>query len=165
MQLSFMLHIVSFRNCLNSIFLINLGSNPKYLALTPNPTDARPRSYHLRFIIGVGFSLSYSLGPYLNCHLLLSLPGLAGTPRRVHRQVGSFDPSLAGPAGVGMTFLAAWLSSIFPELQRVPGTALDQRRSTWVLLHASLRRVRRARLLVDFLSQALLERRAEFIGR
>jgi hypothetical protein len=34
-----------------------------------------------------------------------------------------------------------------------------------VLLHASLRRVRRARLLVDFLSQALLERRAEFIGR
>ena len=68
-------------------------------------------------------------------------------------------------AGAGMTFLAAWVSSIFPELQRVPGTALDQRRATWVLLHASLRRVRRARLLVDFLSQALLERRAEFIGR
>jgi DNA-binding transcriptional LysR family regulator len=68
-------------------------------------------------------------------------------------------------AGAGMTFLAAWVSSVFPELQRVPGTALDQRRSTWVLLHASLRRVRRARLLVDFLSQALLERRAEFIGR
>ena len=68
-------------------------------------------------------------------------------------------------AGAGMTFLAAWVPTVFPELQRVPGTSLDQRRSTWVLLHGGLRRVRRARLLVDYLSDALLERRAEFIGR
>lgn len=68
-------------------------------------------------------------------------------------------------AGAGMTFLAAWVPTVFPELQRVPGTSLDQRRSTWVLLHGDLRRVRRARLLVDYLSDALLERRAEFIGR
>lgn len=67
-------------------------------------------------------------------------------------------------AGAGMTFLAAWVSRIFPELQRVPGTALDQRRSTWLLQHGGLRRVKRARLLVDFLAQALLERRADFIG-
>ncbi len=68
-------------------------------------------------------------------------------------------------AGAGMTFLANWASTVFPELQRVPGTQLDQRRSTWVLLHGGLRRVRRARLLVDYLSAALLERRAEFIGQ
>lgn len=68
-------------------------------------------------------------------------------------------------AGAGMTFLAAWVATVFPELQRVPGTSLDQRRSTWILLHGGLRRVRRARLLVDYLSEALLERRAEFIGR
>ncbi len=68
-------------------------------------------------------------------------------------------------AGAGMTFLAAWVAAVFPELQRVPGTSLDQRRSTWVLLHGDLRRVRRARLLVDYLCDALLERRAKFIGR
>jgi len=68
-------------------------------------------------------------------------------------------------AGAGMTFLANWVTIVFPELQRVPGTALDQRRSTWVLLHGDLRRVRRARLLVDFLYDALLERRADFIGQ
>ena len=68
-------------------------------------------------------------------------------------------------AGAGMTFLATWVQRTFPELQRVPGTQLDQRRSTWILLHGGLRRVRRARLLVDYLSAALLERRADFIGQ
>lgn len=68
-------------------------------------------------------------------------------------------------AGAGMTFLAAWVPTVFPELQRVPGTAIDNRRSTWVLLHGGLRRVRRARLLVDYLCDALLERRADFIGQ
>jgi len=67
-------------------------------------------------------------------------------------------------AGAGMTFLATWVSTAFPELQRVPGTGLDQRRSTWVLLHGDLRRVRRVRLFVDYLCDALLERRAEFVG-
>lgn len=67
-------------------------------------------------------------------------------------------------AGAGMTFIANWVQSVFPELQRVPGTVVDQRRSTWILLHGDLRRVKRARLLVDYLSAALLERRAEFIG-
>ncbi|WP_425041463.1 LysR family transcriptional regulator [Primorskyibacter sp. S187A] len=68
-------------------------------------------------------------------------------------------------AGAGMTFLANWASTVFPELQRVPGAQLDKRRSTWILLHGGLRRVKRARLLVDYLSAALLERRAEFIGQ
>jgi DNA-binding transcriptional LysR family regulator len=66
--------------------------------------------------------------------------------------------------GAGMAFVANWVQSVFPELQRVPGTALDKTRSTWILLHGDLRRVRRARLLVDYLSTALLERRTEFIG-
>jgi len=68
-------------------------------------------------------------------------------------------------AGAGMSFLASWVSVVFPELQRVPGTDLDQRRSTWVLLHGDLRRVRRVRLFVDYLCDALLERRADFVGR
>lgn len=67
-------------------------------------------------------------------------------------------------AGAGMTFLATWVTSVCPELQRVPGTVLDQRRSTWVLLHGELRRVRRARLFVDYLCDALVERRATFLG-
>lgn len=66
--------------------------------------------------------------------------------------------------GAGMTILAAWVQSIFPELQRVPGTALDRSRTTWVLMHGDLRRVRRVRLFVDFLYESLLERRADFIG-
>ena len=68
-------------------------------------------------------------------------------------------------AGAGMTFIANWVQSVFPELQRVPGTQIDQQRSTWILLHGDLRRVKRARLLVDYLSAALLERRADFIGQ
>ena len=64
-----------------------------------------------------------------------------------------------------MTFLANWVPSVFPELQRVPGTKLDQRRSTWILLHSGLRRVKRARLLVDYLGAALIERRSDFIGK
>lgn len=67
-------------------------------------------------------------------------------------------------AGAGMTFLTTWVTSVFPELQRVPGTALDQRRSTWVLLHGDLRRVRRVRLFVDYLCDALMDRRAAFAG-
>lgn len=58
--------------------------------------------------------------------------------------------------GAGLTFIANWVQSVFPEMQRVPGTPLDQRRSTWILLHGDLRRVKRARLLVDYLSGALL---------
>lgn len=67
-------------------------------------------------------------------------------------------------AGAGMTFLASWVQAKFPELQRVPGTELNQERSTWVLLHPDLRRVRRVRVFVDYLCAALLERRADFIG-
>jgi len=67
-------------------------------------------------------------------------------------------------AGAGMTFLAAWVQSVFPELQRVPGSDLDQSRSTWVLMHGDLRRVRRVRLFVEFLYESLLERRTDFIG-
>ena len=67
-------------------------------------------------------------------------------------------------AGAGMNFLAAWVQSVFPALQRVPGTHLDQSRSTRVLMHAELRRVQRVRLFVDFLYESLRERRADFIG-
>jgi DNA-binding transcriptional LysR family regulator len=67
-------------------------------------------------------------------------------------------------AGAGMSFLAVWVQAKFPELQRVPGPELNKERSTWVLLHNDLRRVRRVRLFVDYLCEALLERRADFIG-
>jgi DNA-binding transcriptional LysR family regulator len=67
-------------------------------------------------------------------------------------------------AGAGMSFLASWVTSVFPDLQRVPGTDLDRRRATWVLLHGDLARVRRVRLFVDYLCDALMERRADFIG-
>jgi DNA-binding transcriptional LysR family regulator len=67
-------------------------------------------------------------------------------------------------AGAGMSFLATWVTSVFPDLQRVPQTELDRRRSTWVLLHGDLRRVRRVRLFVDYLCDALMERRAAFVG-
>ncbi|WP_122073211.1 LysR family transcriptional regulator [Pseudophaeobacter sp. EL27] len=67
-------------------------------------------------------------------------------------------------AGAGMTFLASWVQKEFPELQRVPGTELNQERSTWLLLHGDLRRVLRVRLLVDYLHAALQERRVDFIG-
>jgi len=67
-------------------------------------------------------------------------------------------------AGAGMAFLAAWVTALFPDLQRVPGTDLDRRRATWVLLHGDLARVRRVRLFVDYLCDALMERRADFIG-
>lgn len=67
-------------------------------------------------------------------------------------------------AGAGLAILPAWAEAKFPELQRVPGTKLDERRSIWVLLHSDLRRVRRVRLFVDYLCAALLERRADFIG-
>lgn len=94
---------------------------------------------------------------------------IAATPfanARMRHIVG--DPQMhlhLARAGAGMTFLANWVTAVFPEMQRVPGTSLDQRRSTWILLHGGLRRVRRARLLVDYLSDALLERRADFIGQ
>jgi len=67
-------------------------------------------------------------------------------------------------AGAGMVFLASWVTSVFPDLQRVPGTDLDRRRATWVLLHGDLARVRRVRLFVDYLCDALMERRADFVG-
>lgn len=56
------------------------------------------------------------------------------------------------------------LQAKFPEHQRVSGTELDERRSTWVLLHNDLRRIRRVRLFVDYLCATLLERRADFIS-
>lgn len=84
---------------------------------------------------------------------------------RVRHQVP--DPEMhlhLARAGAGMTVLASWVQARFPELQRVPGTDLDTRRSTWVLLHSDLRRVRRVRLFVDYLCASLMERRADFIG-
>lgn len=63
--------------------------------------------------------------------------------------------------GVGMTFLPLWCEQQFPELQRVPGTQIDNSRSTWILLHEDLRRIHRVRIFVDFLTNALLETRAK----
>ena len=67
-------------------------------------------------------------------------------------------------AGAGMTILPRWVPDRFPELQRVPGTGLDERRNTWIVLRSDLARTRRVRIFVDYLAEALLERRAERLG-
>jgi DNA-binding transcriptional LysR family regulator len=67
-------------------------------------------------------------------------------------------------AGMGMSFLSHWVEARFPEVQRVPGTAVDTRRSTWIVYHEDLRHVRRVRLFVDFLAARFQERRTDFIG-
>lgn len=59
-------------------------------------------------------------------------------------------------AGAGMSFLPLWCAQKFPELQRVPGSDIDESRATWVLLHEDLRRIRRVRIFVDFLAQSLI---------
>jgi DNA-binding transcriptional LysR family regulator len=64
-------------------------------------------------------------------------------------------------AGGGMTFLPLWCEQHFPELQRVPGKDINTQRSTWVLLHADLRKVARVRFFVDYLANALLEKKAK----
>ncbi|MAS45754.1 MAG: LysR family transcriptional regulator [Rhodobacteraceae bacterium] len=116
--------------------------------------DAGPRGEGLTW-------LGYGAAPELQAMIAASpFPGA-----KVRHAIA--DPAMhmhLARAGAGMTFLAAWVQSVFPELQRVPGTDLDRRRSTWVLMHADLRRVHRVRLFVDFLYESLLERRADVIG-
>jgi DNA-binding transcriptional LysR family regulator len=76
---------------------------------------------------------------------------------RVRHQV--LDPEMhlhMVRAGAGMSFLPLWCAQKFPELQRMPGTQIDETRATWVLLHDDLRRIRRVRIFVDFLAQSLL---------
>ena len=80
--------------------------------------------------------------------LLAHIQALRRSPKaRVRHTIP--DPAMhlqMARAGAGMTVLAAWVQARFPELQRVPGTAFDTSRSTWVLLHGDLQRVRRVRL-------------------
>ncbi|MDX8350279.1 LysR family transcriptional regulator [Cognatiyoonia sp. IB215446] len=59
-------------------------------------------------------------------------------------------------AGAGMAFLPLWCAQKFPELQRMPGAEVDESRNTWVVMHEDLRRIRRVRIFVDFLAQALV---------
>ncbi|WP_425037866.1 LysR family transcriptional regulator [Primorskyibacter sp. S187A] len=136
------------------LFPLSLGVFAARLYIDAELPKAGPRGRGLTWI-------GYGDVPELQ-DMIETSPFSAARQRHIIR-----DPQMhlhLARAGAGMTFLANWASSVFPELQRVPGTALDQRRSTWILLHGGLRRVRRARLLVDYLSGALLERRAAFIG-
>lgn len=66
--------------------------------------------------------------------------------------------------GAGMSFLPLWAERQFPELQRVPGTQIDQSRSTWLLLHADLKHTTRVRVFVDYVSQALIHMRSDIRG-
>ena len=59
-------------------------------------------------------------------------------------------------AGAGMSFLPTWCAQKFPELQRMPGSDLDEKRKTWVVFHEDLRRIKRVRMFVDFLAQSLI---------
>ncbi|MEJ8562937.1 LysR family transcriptional regulator [Yoonia sp. GPGPB17] len=59
-------------------------------------------------------------------------------------------------AGAGMSFLPTWCAQVFPELQRLPGSTLDESRKTWVVFHEDLRRIKRVRVFIDFLTQSLI---------
>lgn len=136
------------------LFPLSIGVFAARSYIDHNLHDAGPRGESLTW-------LGYGEAPELQAMIAAS-----PFPRAMVRHAIP-DPAMhlhLARAGAGMTFLAAWVQSVFPELQRVPGTALDQSRSTWVLMHGDLRRVQRVRVFVDFLCESLLERRADFIG-
>jgi len=55
----------------------------------------------------------------------------------------------------GISDIAAYFASIYPEPLREPGTPLTPGRTLWLLLHSDLRRTVRVRRIVDLLSIGL----------
>lgn len=66
--------------------------------------------------------------------------------------------------GAGISYLPAFFETLYPDLTRLPGTALTQQVSLWILLHSDLRRTRRVRLFVDHLAAELLALKPAFLG-
>lgn len=69
----------------------------------------------------------------------------------------------AAAAGLGMVWCPAFLLDPEPRLIRIPGAPIQASRSIWVLLHGDLRKTARVRAFVDFFSDYITERRAQFI--
>ncbi len=63
--------------------------------------------------------------------------------------------------GFGMSGIASYFASIYPELVRVPGSPVTAGRTLWLLLHSDLRRTVRVRRFVDFLSAGLRRMRPQ----
>ena len=77
----------------------------------------------------------------------------SGMPRRlVHSSVLR---AAAMRAGMGIGLLPCFLGDRDPELQRVPGTDIIKPFDLWVLTHADLKSVPRARAFTEFIYKAL----------
>ena len=70
----------------------------------------------------------------------------------------------AAAQGMGLTYLPCFIGDADPGLVRVPGVELIDDRSIWLLLHSDLRKTARVRVFVDFMAEAILKRRADFLG-
>ena len=66
--------------------------------------------------------------------------------------------------GFGMSGIASYFATLYPELVRVPGTPVTPGRTLWILLHSDLRRTVRVRRFVDFLSAGLRRMRPRLQG-
>lgn len=62
-------------------------------------------------------------------------------------------------AGFGILNTSVYFETIYPELVRVPNTAVNLDRNLWILLHSDLRRTVRVRRFVDFLADHLMKMR------
>ena len=65
----------------------------------------------------------------------------------------------AAAAGLGLTYLPAFIGDSDPRLQRVPGIEPFEDRSIWLLLHGDLRNTARVRAFVDFMAEKILKKR------
>lgn len=81
-----------------------------------------------------------------------------------HRLFGHIPQMQAAKAGLGLTMLPCFLGDLEPGLVRAPGCQPAPDRSIWLLLHRSLGRTARVRVLVDHIAEALLGHRALFEG-
>lgn len=70
----------------------------------------------------------------------------------------------AAAAGMGLTYLPAFIGDPDPRLQRVLGIEPSDDRSIWLLLHGDLRATARVRAFVDFMAAKILEKRALLRG-
>ena len=68
----------------------------------------------------------------------------------------------AASAGVGMTWIPAFLGDAEPSISRVPGADVQKGRSLWLLLHSDLRDTARVRAFVDFFAEEIAQQKDRF---
>ncbi|MCP4315955.1 MAG: LysR family transcriptional regulator [Hyphomicrobiales bacterium] len=66
--------------------------------------------------------------------------------------------------GFGISSMAVYFESLYPELVRVPETEITTGRTLWLLLHSDLRRTTRVRRFVDFMAAGLKELKPQLQG-